>query len=234
MMRRQFWLGAASAMALLAIAATGGGAPQARADMHSEQGAGAAAPGSVDITAGRTAMVGGWRVGVSSVADKKAGLVVAAYPAGVPAEFSMQAVEHDLVPTGDGLHRVLFISTGSGQQKGQVGLSSTPNTRSGGAAVYLVGDGWLRVNGPDTHGASDLQVTTWNKGQSPASVDVQWRPSQFTVQDTDPKDIQHAHLTVGSALDIGGSVLTVSAIEGQTADHPAWVRFEMVGASRPR
>jgi hypothetical protein len=231
-MRRQFWLGAAST-GLLAIAATGGGVPQARADMHSEEGAGASASGSVAITAGRTALVGGWRVGVSSVADKKAGLVVAAYPAGVPAEFSMQAVEHDLVPTGDGLHRVLFISAASGgKQKGQVSIASMPNTQAGGAAVYLVGDGWLRVNGPDTHGASDIQATKWNP--SPASVDVQWRPSQFAVQDTDPRDIQHAHLTVGSALDIGGSVLTVSAIEAQTADHPAWVRFEMVGASRPR
>jgi len=231
-MRRQFWLGAAST-ALLAIAATGGGAPHARADMHSEQGTDTSASGSVDITAGRTAMVGGWRVGVSSVAGKKAGLVVAAYPAGVPAEFSMQAVEHDLVPAGDGLHRVLFISSGGGaKQKGQVGIASMPNVQAGGTAVYLVGDGWLRVNGPDTHGASDIQVTNWNPAR--ASVEVQWRPSQFAVQDTDPKDIQHAHLTVGSALDIGGSVLTVSAIEGQTADHPAWVRFEMVGASRSR
>src|SRR5262249_30496311 len=84
-MRRQFWLGAASTTALLAIAATGNGALQARADMHSEQGADAAASGSVDITAGRTAMVGGWRVGVSAVTNggsvKKAALVVAGYPA---------------------------------------------------------------------------------------------------------------------------------------------------------
>jgi hypothetical protein len=158
---------------------------------------------------------------------------VAAYPAGVPAEFSMQAVEHALVPVGDGLHQVLWILPGTEKEKGRVGVSPVPRQQPGAAglaAVYVVADGWLRVNGPETHGASDIQVTAWNTDQSPASVEVQWRPSQFAVQDTDPKDIQHAHLTVGNSLNIGGQVLTVSAIEPQTADHPAWVRFEMTGS----
>jgi len=204
--------------------------------MQSEQNADTKASGAVDILAGRTAMVGGWEVGVSGVADtgsvKKAFLVVAAYPAGVPAEFSMQAVEHALVPVGDGLHQVLWILPGTGQQKGQVGISPAPSQQPGApglAAVYVVADGWLRVNGPETHGASDIRVTAWNTGQSPASVEVQWSPSQYALQDTDPKDIQHAHLEVGSSLNVGGRVLTVSAIEPQTADHPAWVRFEMAG-----
>jgi hypothetical protein len=68
---------------------------------------------------------------------------------------------------------------------------------------------------------------------SMASVDVQWRPSQYAVQDPDPKDVQHAHLRVGSSLDVGGRALTVSAIEPQTADHPAWVRFEMARLRLP-
>jgi len=201
--------------------------------MQSEQSAGA-----VDILAGRTGIVGGWEVGVADAAGtgsiKKASLVVAAYPAGVPAEFSMQAVEHALVPVGDGLHQVLWILPGTGKQKGRVGISPVPNQHQPGApglaAVYIVADGWLRMNGPETRGASDIQVTAWNTSQSPASVEVQWRPSQYTVQDSDPKDIQHAHLRVGSSLDVGGRVLTVSAIEPQTANHPAWVRFEMVGS----
>jgi hypothetical protein len=231
-MRRQFWLGAASTTALLAVAVASGAAAQARADMQSEPRADA-----VDIVAGRTALVGRWEVGVTGVTGtgslKKASLVVAAYPAGVPAEFSMHALEHYLVPLGDGLHRVLWISPGTGKQKGQVGISAVPIQQPGApgpAGVYVVADGWLRVNGPATHGASDIQVTAWNKGQSPASVDVQWRPSQYAVQDTDPKDVQHAHLRVGSSLDVGGRALTVSAIEPQTADHPAWVRFEMAGS----
>ena len=206
--------------------------------MQFEQSADAKASHAVVILAGRTAMVGGWEVGVLNVAGtgsaKKASLVVAAYPAGVPAEFTMQAVEGALVPVGDSLHQILWILPGMGKEEARVAISSEPGQQQpsapGLAAVYIVADGWLRVNGPKTHGALDIQVTAWNTNQSPASVEVQWRPSQYAAQDTDPKDIQHAQLKVGSSLDVGGRVLTVNAIEPRTANHPAWVRFEMASS----
>jgi hypothetical protein len=193
---------------------------------------------TVEVIAGHLAVVGGWKVGVESVTDtgsvKKVSLSVAAYPAGVPAEYSMQALEHALVPFGDGLHKILWIVPGTQTQKGRVGISSVPSHQQpsvpGRVAVYIVANGWLRVNGPETHGATDIYVTAWNTGQSPASVEVKWMPSQYAEKDTNPENIQRAHLKVGSSLNIGAQVLTVRAIEPQTVEHPAWVRFEMVKA----
>ena len=203
--------------------------------MQSEQNTGAKMPDAVEIIAGRVGMIGGWSVGVMGVtgtgSDKKALLSVGAYTDGVAAEFTVQAAEHALIPAGDGLHQVLWILPGTGTQMGRIGISSVPSRQQpstpGVAAVYLAAGGRLRVNGPQIHGASDIQVTAWNTSQSPASVEVKWMPSQYAEKDTDPRDIRHTHLTVGSRLDVNGQVLTVRAIEPQTAEHPAWVRLEM-------
>jgi len=207
--------------------------------MPSEHSADAKAPGTVEIIAGRVGTVGGWEVGVRSVEDngstKKVFLSTWTYSVGVPAEYSMQVPEHALVPLSDGLYQILWLVPDTETQKGRVGMASVPSQRQpsapGHAAVYIVAtDGWLRVNGPDIERASDIYVTAWNTDQSPVSVEVKWMPAEYAEKDTDPKNIQRAHLTVGSSLNIRGHALTVRAIEPQTAEHPAWVRFEMASA----
>jgi hypothetical protein len=235
-MKQQFRLRAALTAATLAI--TVGCMAQtkieAKTDMQSEQSTGAEMPSSVEIITGCVDTIGGWSVGVMGVtgtgSDKKAYLSVAAYASGVAAEFTMQAAEHTLIPVGDGLHQVLWISPGVPQQAG-IGISSVPSRQQpstpGLVSVYLVADGRLLVNGPQIDGASNIQVAAWYTNKLLASVDVKWMSAQYAEKDTDPKDIRHAHLTVGSRLDIDGQVLTVRAIEPQTAEHPAWVRFEM-------
>ena len=241
------------ALTMVLLTITVSGTPQAaaetRTDMQSEHSAAAKAPGAVEIVAGTVGTVGGWSVGVGGVqgtgSAKKVYLAVWHYSTGVPAEYSMSAGEHALVPLGDGLYQILWIlpeteTTQKGLQsqriapgtpRGRVGIASVPSrwqaSAPGHVAVYIVADGRLRVNGPDIDKASDIQVTAWNTEQSPASVEVKWMPSQYAEKDTNPKDIQHAHFTMGSSLNIRGHVLTVRAIEPQTAEHPAWVRFEM-------
>jgi hypothetical protein len=235
--RRQFRLEAALTAVLLVI--TVGGAPQTRAetrtDMPSEHNADAKAPDTVEIIAGRVGKVGSWEVGVGSVegngSAKKAILSTWTYSTGVPAEFNMPATEHALIPLGDGLHQILWILPETQTHRGRVGISSVPRRQQSSVpehvSVYIVADGRLRVNGPDIDGATDIRVTAWNTDQSPASVEIKWKPSAYAEKDTDPKKIQRAHLKVGSSLNIDGQVLTVRAIEPKTAEHPAWVRLEM-------
>jgi len=239
-MKQQFRL-AAALFAITAIGASQASA-QTGTNAQSEPHASAKTPGTVEIDAGTVGTVGGWRTGVGGVdsagAVTKVHLSVAAYSAGVAAEYSMQAVEHALAPFGDGLHKILWISPGTQTQRGRVGIAAAPlrlqPNAPGRAAVYIVAGGWLRVNGPETSEASDIHVTTWNTDQLPASVEVKWMSSQYAEKDTNPKNIERAHLTAGSSLNIRGHVLTVRAIEPQTAEHPAWVRFEMAANSKPR
>jgi hypothetical protein len=237
-MKQQFRLGTALAAALLA--GTAGGAPQTRAetrtDMPSKPNPGAKALGTIEITAGCVGMVGDWEVGVGDVTDtgsvKKVALATWSDPAGVAAGYNMYVFEHALVPFGDGLRRILWIVPDTQKHRGRVGISPVlrqqPPSVPGHVSVYIVADdGWLRVNGPDIEKATDIRVTAWNTGQSPASVEVQWLSAEYAVQDTNPKNIHYTHLKVGSSLNIDGQVLTVRAIEPKTAEHPAWVRFEM-------
>jgi len=159
---------------------------------------------------------------------------VAGYPAGVPAELMLQAVAHDLVPAGGGLHRVLSISPGDAREKGRIAIArmpSQPGPASDQIVLYLPRGATLRLNGPDPHGASDMQVSNWGTDQS---VDVEWRPAQFAPQDTDPADIKRAHLQVGSRIEVGALSLKLSAIEPKGVDHPQWLRFEasIVGGRR--
>jgi len=206
--------------------------------MPSEHSADAKAPDTVEIIAGRVGVVGSWSVGVGGVegtgSAKKAYLAVWSDSAGVPAEFRVPVTERALVPLGDGLHQILWIVPDTDTQRGRVGIASVPSQRQpsvpGRVSVYIAAEGRLRVNGPDIEQASDIEVTAWNTAQSPASVEVKWMPAEYAEKDTDPKNIQRAHLTVGSSLNIRGHVLTVRAIEPQTAEHPAWVRFEMASA----
>lgn len=207
--------GLSALLAALACAAAQAAAPNAGVD---------------DISQGTMDSVGGWVVGVESVprastSVARARLAVAAYASGVPAEFTLELAAHELVPLADGLHRLLAISPGDASHRGHITLALTPevpNPSAGQAVLVLARDARLRLNGPDIHGASDMAVSRW----APDQVDVQWRPSQYVPEDTDPADIKRATLHVGSRLQIGAVSLHVLAIEPESADHPQWVRFE--------
>ncbi len=111
-------------------------------------------------------------------------------------------------------------------------LATTPGaaaaSAAGRVAVYLAEGGSLRVNGPETRGASDLEVAQWTPDtRAPRAADVEWIPARYAREDLQPKDIRSAHLEPGSTLALGAATLTVAALEGQAVDHPAWVRFEI-------
>lgn len=187
---------------------------------------------STMIYQGTVGMIGGTSVGVSSLTDHPPTVDVSldVYPTGIPAEFSMQLKKQDLLPAADGMHRVQSILPATGSQRGQVAISTDPAGKSpapGHVMVYLTQGGFLRLNGPDTEGASDMKIASWGSDPKAPTADVQWQPSQYAPEDTDPSTIQRAHLTVGKHLKIGRVSLTVSAIEQKADDHPAWVRFEI-------
>ncbi len=192
---------------------------------------------SITIHQGTVGGVGGSSIGVISVngapasgapADKSADLALDVYPRGIPAEFTMQVRKGDLIPAANGMYRMEDILPESDSARAHVVISTSP---VGAAAshhimVYLTRDGHLRLNGPETHGASDMAITSWDTDGAAPSADVEWRPSQFAREDTDPSTIRRSHLTVGSHVTIGRVSLKVSAIEKAT-DHPAWIRFEI-------
>lgn len=197
-------------------------------------------PQQIEIRQGTVGVVGGWRVGVASVSRSgtpapalRATVVVLTYSSGVAAEFTLELAAHQLAPFGDGLHRVLGVYPGDSRARGRVVIARTPeepaepgpsSAASHGAQtrLYLARAQRLRLNGPDVHGASDLEVTAL----SPDHVDLEWRPAEYTRADTAPADIQHAQLKVGSRLQIGAASLQVLAIEPETADHPQWIKLE--------
>jgi len=200
-----------------------------------------AASDSVEIRAGTTGQVGGWQIGVVSVPKasqtsppaNRASLAVAAYPAGVPAEFTLQVGPQELVPLGEGMHRLLRTYPGDARDKGRVVIARTPaepRPPSGQAVLVLAHGERLRLNGPELVGASDMEATTWGADH----VDVEWRPSQYAREDTDPADIKRTQLKVGSRLQIGAVSLKVLAIEPQTADHPQWITLEASAAGGRR
>lgn len=187
---------------------------------------------AVTIDQGTVGMIGGTSVGVISVSNQPLSVDVSldVYPTGIPAEFTMQLGKRDLMPAADGMHRVENILPATGSQHGRVAISADPSGHSlapGHVMVYLTHDGYLRLNGPETEGASDMQITSWGKDPLAPSVDVQWRPSRYAPEDTDPGTIKRAHLTIGKHVTVGRVSLTVSAIEQKADDHPAWVRFEI-------
>ncbi len=226
-----------AATAWLALGVTAGQAAsdtsmQTSRAMQTDHESQASAARPIEIQAGSTAAIGGWTVGAIAVGDS-ARVAVGAYPSGVQAEFVLQLRKHELMPAGDGLHRVESVVPASGASRGHLSVAASPDAATAGKGqveVYLAREGRVRVNGPDTHGASDLRITAWGADAASPSADVEWSPSQFAPEDTDPSTIQRAHLTPGSHLVIGRTALTVAAIEAQTADHPAWIRFEVSAA----
>ncbi len=191
----------------------------------------------IEIEQGTVGTVGGSPIGVIAVngptGKGTARLSVDLYASNIPVEFTLRLHEGNWLPASDGMHRLEQVKQAAGARRGLVALSANPVDRSatGGSGVaYLAQDGFLRLNGPDTHGASDMVIKAWKADPKAPAVDVQWQPAQFAPEDTDPKTMQNAHLTTGKHLAIGQVTLVVSAIEPETAHHPAWIRFEIARA----
>ncbi len=199
-------------------------------------------PEPVSIVQGTVGLVGGSSVGVVSVFRQPANALQASraenvaevsldrYASDMPAEFTLPLREGNLIPLSDGLHRIERISEPFGATRGAVSIATNAVTRdpaSGSVTVYLARGGRLRLNGPDTHHALDMDIDAWNATSPQPTADVRWRPAQFALEDTDARAIRRARLAPGAQLTIDGLVLTAIAIEPQTADHPAWIRFEV-------
>jgi hypothetical protein len=199
--------------------------------------------GTISIAQGTVGIAGGSPIGVVSVYRRRPDSTQASraehvvevsldhYGTGMPVEFTLPMREGNLIPASDGMHRIERVSLPAGATRGSVSISGNPVARAPAGespAVYLARGGSLRLNGPETHHALDMEISAWNStpGQQP-TADVKWWPAQFALEDTDAETIRHARLAQGTQLTIDRLVLTVTSIEPQTAYHPAWIRFEV-------
>jgi hypothetical protein len=196
----------------------------------------------ISIIQGTVGVAGGSSIGVVSVYRQPSDATHASHPedivevsidryaSGLPVEFTLPLREGNLIPLSDGLHRIERISEPYGATRSAVAISATAVTRdpaAGSAIVYLARGGRLRLFGPDTHHALDMEINAWNDTRPQPTADVRWWPSQFALDETDTRSFWLAHLEAGTKLTIDKLVLTVAAIESQTTDHPAWIRFEV-------
>jgi hypothetical protein len=202
-----------------------------------------AATSEMEVQQGTVGQVGGSRVGVASLAatpppvqgampGAAATVVVTGEVAGMHVETTLAVHERMMLPLADGMHRVEKLAPmGSGAVHGHVVIASVADAPIVPGTLFVADGGRLRVGGPDVGHAVDLRITQASPdSHAPTTVKVEWLPAAYARADTPVTQIHQQSLQAGDRIQVGKLELTVKAIEGQTQDHPCWIRFSATPA----
>lgn len=226
----------ASLVLILSLGGTMATLPvQARHSMTDQQQQPAS---DLEIQQGTVGQVGGSRVGVTSVVatpppmqgampGASATVVIAGSMLGTPVETMLAVQERMLLPLADGMHRVEKLAPAAGTgSRGQIALATTANSSIEPGTLYVAEGGRLRIGGPEVDDATDLRIVQIvPDSHAPKTVSVEWLPAAYARADTPAAQIHQQSLKSGDEIVVGKLRLKVGAIEGQTQDHPCWIRF---------
>ncbi len=180
----------------------------------------------VELDQGIPGTLGAASIGIMGIADNaKHARVSLGWQAGAIAwTTSLNVQQGTLVPTPGQVFQVKSIT------KSRVVFTPAPDQHhpaaQPGALLLVAGDGshegGLRFG--NTTRTSSMIAANWQPSETaPTSVTLDWWPGIDTHDYADRTTIQRATVTKGATITTPDGALTVMALEGASALHPAWV-----------